>query len=653
MSILVALRYAGPLFPIVRCSSTPLRTNPFDATFQRLGRNFTSKNRFLDMIADALDKLSAPSDNVKVAKNPTRPGAGMQSTNRTKSTPFATTMNGPAKISAANPPPVPQSDNGKDGLARILDSLVSSSGARYSRPGLLSILVQVLVNAVGGNVFAQAFVVPHLGEFGFRPDHDAVAIIAVLSCLLVPVTELFSSINEAELHYKHYSSVGGSLADGSRRFHLQPVMVGLARDILHRVRRSVLSVTILVPVIATCIVLLWSKLVGALFLSDGPSILASPSFSAIVQSLIVSYLSVTLLLIILATQDVLTRWAVCAPALDADILMFQTPATSTKDGTFLAEDLIIQSILMGDGTTVKDVIALPRTNSNETGMMPFKNHQEEEISRNEMASTSFAERIQQSSTNSSGKLSDDILRMCLLESLGGGGSASAAGHHQAQAFHFGDARHNAAVRKRRDLSAATASPGQQPIAVPVVRALCAFAGGVGDAMFQIYHQADKDGKPLRKNISAELWKLPPGSLHAAEFSVIAAARLAVMNSVMADKRGRLIVNASKRHERLALLLPCVLQSAYKLRCGINEYAKATADMYEVNLSTYDKSGKGDGVGSFIEAKCTELCPVLDACNDSAKMAMKALVESGDHSLEDVLLRRKWKGDMRRWLVGLH
>jgi hypothetical protein len=35
------------------------------------------------------------------------------------------------------------------------------------------------------------------------------------------------------------------------------------------------------------------------------------------------------------------------------------------------------------------------------------------------------------------------------------------------------------------------------------------------------------------------------------------------------------------------------------------------------------------------------------------MAMKTLVELGDRMLEEILLRGKWKGEMRQWLIGLN
>ena len=591
------------------------------------------------MIADGLDRISAPSTNVN---NKLKTG------NKTKQS----STTGAGQTNSASFMATSSSEDAS--LGRLIKFLVSSSTARFSRPGILSIIVQVLVNGAGGHLFCQAFVLPHLGNLVGETEldkmHDTVVIIIWLSCLLAPIFELFSSINEAELHYSHYSLVGGSTfaADG-QHFHLQPVVVSLANDVIHCVRRSILGTTLLAPLIAAATIILWSHL-GPLCLGDRESfMLSSPSYFAIMQSLVNSYLTVALLVTIITIQDVLTRWSVCAPGMDPDVLMFESTATSKDADEFLSEDLFVQSIL--DGPTAKRVITPPEAAKwNQTNMLT---NQEDEISRNEIATTLFAEWIQKSSTNSSGSLADDILRMCLLESLGGGGSRASAPSLEPDPFYFGHPRHFAAVRKRLDLSAATASPGHQPIAVPIVRALCAFAGGLGDAMRQIYRQLDKDGKPLRKNHSAELWKLPPGLLNASEFAIVAAVRLVVMNSVMIDRHGHVVVDASKRHERLSLLLPCLLQSAYKLRCGVHEYARATANMYDINLSTYSTNGEGDGLGNFIVAKCAYLCPLISACNDSAKMALKTLLETGQHTLEDVLLRRKWKGDMQKWLVGLN
>ena len=100
--------------------------------------------------------------------------------------------------------------------------------------------------------------------------------------------------------------------------------------------------------------------------------------------------------------------------------------------------------------------------------------------------------------------------------------------------------------------------------------------------------------------------------------------------------------------RTSFDLPCVLQSAYKLRCGLLAYARATATSNEVKLASFDETGRTDGLLQFIEQKCSDLCPALSACNDSARMVIQI-----DRALEDFVLRRSWKNDMQQWLVGLN
>ena len=623
-------------------------------------RNFTSKKRFLDMIADGLDKLSAPSSTKPTTKVTTTDsnmksndigGGGNGGWPFTFSSTTATAANITSNGTAPNqqqqkqqpkPAPIlPTKNNNDNNLGRLLEYLITSTTS-YSRPGLLSILCQMTVNAIGGLVLAEVFVLPNVGYEMF----DAMAVI--LSCMLAPVFELVSSIGKAELNYSHCSSVTSS-GNGSTQFRLGPVLIALANDISHGVRSSIVGITMLAPVIATVTTLVWSHVGPFLMDEDGLFILDTPSYGTVMHSLFRSYMITVVLMTVVAIQEVLTRWAVCAPGMDADVLMYQAPKVPTKlsfsdkssNETFLAEDLIIQSILMGDGTTVDKVITPPsKKQSSSSSMLPFKNHQEDEIQRNEIAMASFAEYIEQSSTTCSGKLSDDILRLCILESFGGSGGRSSLSR---QSFYFGNLRHTVAIRKRLNLSAATASPGQQPIAVPIARALCAFAGGIGDVMSKFYRQQDKNGKPLKKNdATAELWKLPPGCLDAVEFSIIAAARFTVMNSVSIDKHGRASVDPSKRLDRMSLLLPCVLQSAYKLLGGINDYAAATAAMNEVNL----KDGKDNGLECYIADKCPHLRRVISACNDSAKMVLKTVQP-------DVLLGRKWNGGMQRWLLDLN
>lgn len=578
LSLSIRWRYSGWFCPIVRCSGVPLRANPFDATLQKVGRNFTSKERFLDAIAEGLDRLSAPSSSKIPDSIPTDklPFSGFGTD--TKPTQIAATMQQRA---------VPGGP------------LYGSRNPRYSRPGILAVLVQALISAVIGMLFAVVFVAPLLDS-----SDDVAVWILNITCTLAPILELFANgINESELHFEHYSS----LLDGSGSFVFQ-----MMRDVGHRMKRSVFGLRTLTLILASVIV----------------TTIDRPAIATITHASSTSIAVMLAMVSGMAVQDVLTRWCLCAPGLDGDVLLFNIlggPAGNTKKTKFLTEDLIIQGIL-SDGATVDQVIK-SSTVSRHGG------YQEDEIARNKIACATYANWIQESSTVASGKLSDDILRMCLLESLGGGGPSSSADGPS-----FGGERQSAAIRKRLGLSAASGASGTQPFIVPIVRCLCAFSGGLGDSMTVLFRTVDENGTPLRQTRTSELWKLPPGSLDAAKYAIKAAARIAVMNSTLVDgKRG------PKRDELLSLQLPCVLQSAFKLRCGLHVYAKAVARLQDVSLSN------DQDVGEFIHSKCPEILVAVEACDESARMAKKTILRSGDRSSEAIF---GWKGDMKSYLAEL-
>ena len=233
----------------------------------------------------------------------------------------------------------------RNDVAILLKAVVMSTNARYSRPGLGSILIQVVVNALGGHVFARAFVLPYLGHIPLAETK-----IIILSCLLVPIFDLFTSIPEAELNYQHYSAIVGESLVGE--FRSWPIVVAIFGDVIHRLRRSMMSLTMLAPLLASTTAWLWTYL-GPLVMSFDDSSVLPITFSywTTVQSLFISYVTVAIIVTILSIQDVLTRWAICAPGTDADVLMFKARAIITlndNDGaTFLVEDLIIQSVLIG------------------------------------------------------------------------------------------------------------------------------------------------------------------------------------------------------------------------------------------------------------------------------------------------------------------
>ncbi|KAL7522947.1 hypothetical protein ACHAWX_007690 [Stephanocyclus meneghinianus] len=574
LSITILCRYVGPFSPFVRCSCIPLRINPFDASISRIGRNFTSKERFLDFIASGLEKLASPSSDTVSNKKKTK------TDNQMAWQPKPSFQN-------VTPSALPPSNDS------VLASLGFSTKARYSRPSLLSIVVQAAVHAYVGHFFGHAIILTFLEDVGLigNTDDATATTIILFSCLLGSVFELLSAVNEVELQFSRYSSFRNPDFN----------------HVFYKMKRLVVIIAVS-PAIAL-ISLVWSR-VGHIFIHGHDVTILFRYFSSLIYSIVLSFFSTGVLVGIMAIQDECTRWAVCEPDINPDLLLDKSMNRGYGKSAFLAEDLYVQSILMGDGATVEKVLG--------PGLARSKTLQEDEMLRNDAACASFASWVTDVSTMRPGMIWDDILRMCLLYSLGGESSTQ-----------------RKSILKRLHLSAATSAPRAQPIVVPLARSLLAFAGGLGDSMVELFRQEQKDGEIIARSKTEETWVIPSGCLTAGQYSIFGVARIIAINHNVSEQF---------KTNHLSLLIPCVLQSAFKLRCGIFEYALFEANQIGSNLSTPDRSG----LFEFIASKCPELLPVISACDDSAKTVIKCLRETGD---ESVLLR--FKGEMKNWIVDLN
>ena len=566
LSVSILGRYVGPLSPFIRCSAVPLRINPFDARISRIGKNCTSKERFLDMIAKGLDVLASPSSVV-----------GDKSKNSEE-----------AKKNTSQTPLHIVSPQNNFGPASF------TMKARYSRPGMFTIMIQAFVlHASVGYFFGHTIVLPFLKDMEVigTTENATTHTIILLSCILGSVLDMLSSIQEAELRFECYSS----------RMKLN------MNHLFHKMNR-LWSIIMVTPIISVLLSQVWCR--GYLFIHGHELPVGSSSMSVILYSIMLSFVATGILVGIMQIQDEVTRWAICAPDINPDLLLDKSVPIRNDESPYLAEDLYVQSILMGDGATAKNVLNVSVARS--------KGPKEDELARNEQACASFACWIKDSSTFHCGMISDDVLRMCLLQSIGGNNNTQ-----------------EKTIIKRLHLSAATSAPRSQPIVIPLARSFLAFAGGLGESMTECFRQERKDGKIISSSKNSESWMVPPGSLTAGKYAIHGAARLIVTNSTVEERC---------RTNHLSLLVPCVLQSAYKLRCGIFEYALYEANMNGANLSTLDRSA----LLEFIRGKRSELMPVITACDSAAKMIIKCLHESGD---EKVLLR--WKGEMQSWIVDLN
>jgi hypothetical protein len=144
--------------------------------------------------------------------------------------------------------------------------------------------------------------------------------------------------------------------------------------------------------------------------------------------------------------------------------------------------------------------------------------------------------------------------------------------------------------------------GGEPLVVPLVRALCAYVGGLGEALIKC---AEKK-TPSTENP----WLLPPGAIVCAEYGVRGAARCIVWN--FSHSTGPQV---DWRSSHLSMLVPVFLNSVYRLESGMTKFtqvrcgAKASDPLQSLEL---------------IRTESPELLPLFHACSESAAMVLEKI-----------------------------
>lgn len=370
--------------------------------------------------------------------------------------------------------------------------------------------------------------------------------------------------------------------------------------------------------------------------------------------------------------DTLIRRAIAMPGLDIDRLLHFLPrntAADRKGVPFLAEDLILQSVIWGCSgsggshcsSIVRD-IAAPRL-GRVTGPATF-DLEEEEVRRNDAAIEAVAEALLPSRLpliNRAGSLEEDVMRVALLEALGGGGQGIGGSSgmeadgdvlDEVQQFLGLPTRYSLALRKRLLASEGTLATKshsiEQPLVVPLVRALCAYAGGLGEALIRTCGLHQTTGQVGRQEVARTSsvptrlpqYVLPPGATTCAELAIFAAARLLAMNTKLAATGGG--GGIRRRHSWLSLMIPAVLHSAHRLRSGVLRHAQSKMDRVGSAKSE-------DDVGNYIAVNCPDLRRLLSACDEAAILILRALMEENGSRNTEIKVHSVCK----TWLNGLH
>ena len=268
--------------------------------------------------------------------------------------------------------------------------------------------------------------------------------------------------------------------------------------------------------------------------------------------------------------------------------------------------------------------------------------EEYEAERNEQAITAVAKSLLTTTKDScEAPLEEDILRHSILESLGGSklnSSSSPAAvspgmsngvfeefpvdmHHQETIQYWIQPPSNTINLQRRTNATATSV---EPKGVPLVRALCAFSGGLGQALIDC-------SKPQSPYIS---WEFPPGAIAAAEYATVALARCIAYNLKHSNQNA-----ADWRSTHISMFIPAALTSAYRLHLGILEFAQyrikvkrswnlGPDKMQQRQMMGYDRSAMDTGaIIDEIARETPELMKILRACNASVKIIRRELLAS--------------------------
>lgn len=268
-------------------------------------------------------------------------------------------------------------------------------------------------------------------------------------------------------------------------------------------------------------------------------------------------------------------------------------------------DVILRSLLHSNDDLVKRLGHIP-TNSS-----MCMNIEQEELKLNNYAIKTMVHTLLQKTNEdeASPHLEDDILRLAILSCIEDSilKEGTSIGNSTEIDFVHG--------MKSVPNKAKGRSNSIDPIVVPIVRALCAYAGGLGEALSLI---SDSDGKMLN-----DTWVLPPGALFMGECAIRGATHCIFQG-----------IDFPRSGTNLAFFIPVLLNSACKLYNGLLRYQQAT------NGSTaLDETCKAKLSPQFL--------PLFHACNNCADILLQtAKVNEGFRTLDFL---KYLDIDGRKWL----
>jgi hypothetical protein len=318
-----------------------------------------------------------------------------------------------------------------------------------------------------------------------------------------------------------------------------------------------------------------------------------------------------------------SRTVLCMPGMNPD--RFVEELSEPRESTIY---IMLESILHGS-VSVMQSVSEPRA-----GVLCAE---DEELKRGDACMRDMANVLlglmDRDPRGSQAGLELDILRISLLESLGGTTTGDAANPELSNTTR----RHIEAIKRwahPKNTVWAGVARGE-PDAALLVRALSAYAGGLGTAL-QICTLPPTDPRRLALDETSMFttWSLPPGARACSEWSIRAAARLIV--SSFGPTEG----SASDwRSSSLSMLVPVMIHAAHSLRKGILRFAIASQSKHAVVSDVLDID--------WVAGENKLLRPIVLACDEAALLVVSKLSTGANRANI-----RVQDDESRQWLEDL-
>jgi hypothetical protein len=233
-------------------------------------------------------------------------------------------------------------------------------------------------------------------------------------------------------------------------------------------------------------------------------------------------------------------------------------------------------------------------------------------------------------TNASSEapLEEDVLRIIILEAFGGGSNTNQP--------HSLCERHERLIREWIDRPITHFQSSKvmvKPLSSALVRGLCVFIGGSGEAFTII---ASKISSSI---VQQKLCKFSMAAFCSLELSVVAIGRCIARSLTSAS--GCILSDWKCSH--LSIQIPSALIAIYKLRCGVIQYSKIVNQEYSNHRS--DLAGS-KSVGVHLVNEYGQVVRTCDSVASLILQSMKSLQGLG--RVDNTLLDRDcqdWKNDL--------